>query len=89
LLELDDRRRTIGMHMQTLTQHVIIPPDHKLHLDLALPTGTPTGPADLLVIVQPKSKEPAGRVLGLAVGKVQCTDDFDEPLGDGFWMGEK
>lgn len=74
--------------MQTLTQQVVIPSDHKLHLELALPSGTPTGPAELLVVVQPKSAAPKNRVLGLASGKMKCTADFDEPLNDGFWTGE-
>lgn len=76
------------LNMQTLTQHVVIPSDHKLHLDLALPSGTPTGPAELLVIVQPKSVVHNNRVLGLAAGKMKCAADFDEPLSDGFWTGE-
>jgi len=75
--------------MQTITQQVIIPSNHKLHLDLSLPAGSPPGPAEVLIVINPQSSaSPSSRVLGLAAGKIKCADDFDEPLADAFWTGD-
>jgi hypothetical protein len=32
--------------------------------------------------------QPHGRTPGLLPGSMQTSDDFDEPLPDGFWLGE-
>lgn len=34
-------------------------------------------------------KQPKTRVAGLNRGKMEMSDDFDEPLDDSFWTGEK
>lgn len=41
-----------------------------------------------LVMVPTQSLQKA-RVLGLHAGSIQMSDDFDEPLPDEFWLGDK
>lgn len=41
-----------------------------------------------LVMVPTQSLQKT-RVLGLHLGSVQMSDDFDEPLPDEFWLGDK
>ncbi|MEZ4528032.1 MAG: hypothetical protein R2941_19135 [Desulfobacterales bacterium] len=37
----------------------------------------------------PFSDKTPKRIAGLNKGKIWMSDDFDEPLPDSFWMGEK
>jgi len=76
--------------METIKTHVNIPDDRRLVLDLHIPHTLPTGSTDvLLVFHRQKQKNPQrSRVLGAFKGKIRIADDFDNPLGDAFWLGE-
>lgn len=37
----------------------------------------------------PFSDKPKKRIAGLQKGKIWMSDDFDSPLPDSFWLGEK
>ena len=39
--------------METIHQHVSIPEDHRLNLEVRVPERVPAGPADLLVVISP------------------------------------
>ena len=34
-------------------------------------------------------KQPKARIAGLNRGQIEMSDDFDDPLDDSFWVGEK
>jgi hypothetical protein len=42
------------------------------------------------ITIVPREIKPKGgeRVLGLHLGAMQMSDDFDDPLPDSFWLGE-
>jgi len=53
--------------METIHQHVSIPEDHRLNLEVRVPERVPAGPADLLVVISPRpSRDPKGDLLAHA-----------------------
>lgn len=75
--------------MNPITKTVMIPPDRSLHLELTVPEDIPTGEAEVVVHIIPKSTSKSGgksnqlkSVYGAAKGKVWMADDFDHPLDD-------
>ncbi len=46
--------------MNSITKTVIIPPDHNLHLEVAVPENIPAGEAEVVVQITPKSKAKGG-----------------------------
>ena len=45
--------------------------------------------AALKQLEQPILAQPAHRIAGLHAGLTWISDDFDDPLPDSFWLGEK
>ncbi len=75
--------------METIKQHVHIPEDRRVHIDLKAPDSIKSGDAEVLVIFQSvRESRVQKRKLGIIRGKVFMSDDFDEPLPDSFWLGE-
>jgi hypothetical protein len=76
--------------METIKTHVNIPDDRRLVFDLKIPHTIPTGSTDVLLVFhrQKQKKSQRSRVLGAFKGKIRIADDFDNPLGDTFWLGE-
>jgi hypothetical protein len=76
--------------METIKTHVNIPDDRRLVIDLHIPDIIPTGNMDVVLVFQgqEESKPKCPRVLGDFKGKIRIADDFDNPLGDEFWLGE-
>jgi len=76
--------------METIKTHVNIPDDRRLVIDLHIPDTIPTGSTDIVLVFQShRQKKPRhSRILGDFKGKIRIADDFDEPLGDRFWLGE-
>ncbi len=76
--------------METIKTHVNIPDDRHLVIDLHIPYTIPTGSADVVLVfhAQKQKEPPSSRVLGAFKGKIKIADDFDDPLGDEFWVGE-
>ena len=76
--------------METIKMHVNIPDDRRLLIDLQIPDTIPTGSTDVVLVFhgQEQKKPQRFRVLGAFKGKVRIADDFDNPLGDEFWLGE-
>ncbi len=75
--------------MNSITKTVMIPPDHNLHLEVAVPEEIPAGEAEVIVQIIPKSRtKVSGKpnrlkgIFGAADGEVWMTDDFDQPLDD-------
>jgi hypothetical protein len=73
--------------MNPIITEVVITSDHKLCLNLDLPTDYPTGKAKVTVTVEPQENVtvPVNRlaeIRGQGKGKVWMSDDFDEPLDD-------
>ncbi len=76
--------------METIKLNVNIPDDRRLLIDLQVPHTIPTGSADVVLVFhgQEQKKPQRSRVLGAFKGKIRIADDFDNPLGDEFWLGE-
>jgi hypothetical protein len=76
--------------METIKMHVNIPDDRRLLIDLQIPHTIPTGSTDVVLVFhgQKQKKPQRSRVLGTFKGKIRIADDFDNPLGDEFWLGE-
>ena len=76
--------------METIKTHVNIPDDRRLVIDLHIPYTIPTGSTDVVLVFhgQKQKKSQRSRVLGAFKGKIKIADDFDNPLGDEFWLGE-
>jgi len=76
--------------MEAIKTHVNIPHDRRLVIDLQIPTTIPTGNTDVVLVfpVQEQQRPQRCRVLGTFRGKIRIADDFDNPLGDEFWLGE-
>ena len=76
--------------METIKTHVNIPDDRRLVIDLHIPDIIPTGNTDIVLVFQgqEKNKPQRSRVLGAFKGKIRIADDFDNSLGDEFWLGE-
>ncbi|MEA2040708.1 MAG: hypothetical protein U9N82_12925 [Thermodesulfobacteriota bacterium] len=76
--------------METIKTHVNIPDDRRLVIDLHIPHTIPTGSTDVVLVFhgQKQKKPRRSRVLGVFKGKIRIADDFDNPLGDEFWLGE-
>jgi len=76
--------------METIKTHVNIPDDRRLVIDLHIPHTIPTGSTDVVLVFhgQKQKKPQRSRVLGAFKGKIRIADDFDNPLGDEFWLGE-
>jgi hypothetical protein len=76
--------------METIKMHVNIPDDRRLLIDLQIPHTIPTGSTDVVLVFhgQEQKKPQHSRVLGAFKGKIRIADDFDNPLGDEFWLGE-
>jgi hypothetical protein len=65
--------------MKTMTAQTVIAPDGKLRLELA--TDLPPGPADVVVIVEPKPSDPPGSfpsLKGKLAGKMPANLDVVE-----------
>ena len=75
--------------METIKTHVNIPDDRRLVIDLHIPPTIPTGSTDVVLVFhgQKEEKPQRSRVLGAFKGQIRIADDFDEPLGDEFWLG--
>jgi len=76
--------------METIKMHVNIPDDRRLLIDLQIPHTIPTGSTDVVLVFhgQEQKKPQRSRVLGAFKGKIRIADDFDNTLGDEFWLGE-
>jgi len=76
--------------METIKTHVNIPDDRRLVIDLHIPYTIPTGSTDVVLIFhgQKQKRSQRSRVLGAFKGKIKIADDFDNPLGDEFWLGK-
>jgi hypothetical protein len=58
---------------------VVIPESRRI--EIALPEGLPTGPAEIIVLTgpgEPARREP--RPIGIDAGKGRIAEDFDAPL---------
>ncbi len=71
--------------METLKQIVTIPENHQLHLDITLPEGFPTGPAEILLVFASKSdislEESSVKELGKLAGTLKNSPHFGgDPL---------
>jgi len=74
--------------METIKTHVNIPDDRRLVIDLHIPPTIPSAVRMLFCFHGQKEKRPqSSRVLGAFKGQIRIADDFDEPLGDEFWLG--
>ena len=76
--------------METIKTHVNIPDDRRLVIYLHIPYTIPTGSTDVVLIFhgQKQKRSQRSRVLGAFKGKIKIADDFDNPLGDEFWLGK-
>ena len=76
--------------MEAIKTHVNIPDDRRLVIDLQIPPTIPTGSTDVVLVfpVQEQKRSQRCRVLGAFKGKIRIADDFDNPLGDEFWLGD-
>ena len=74
--------------MEVIKTHVNIPDDRRLVIDLQIPPTIPTGNTDVVLVfpVQEQKESQRCRVLGAFRGKIRIADDFDNPLGDAFWL---
>lgn len=75
--------------MTSITRTVEIGTDHKLHLDVDLPSDLPQGKARIVLtvlpIAEPKNEATVNRLgslFGKGKGKVRMSDDFDAPLAE-------
>lgn len=77
--------------METLKTQVTIRDDRRLVIDLHIPENIPTGNMDVVLVFQERQESSAkpSRILGAYKGKIRIAEDFDHPLGDDFWLGER
>ncbi len=77
--------------MSTIVKKIVIPPDHKINLDLEFPPESITGEVEMTIIIKPKGPalgkdgKPLNRMAelrGIYKGQVWMSDDFDAPLED-------
>lgn len=73
--------------MHPITTEVFISGNHKLHLNIDLPTDIPTGAATVTVFLKPHAEAAqhinrAAEIRGMGKGKVWMAEDFDAPLED-------
>lgn len=74
--------------MHAIELPVEIDENHQIHLQL--PETVKAGKAKVIVMYEeeiPKLVRPI--TYGLFAGKIQISDDFDEPLPDSFWLEGK
>jgi hypothetical protein len=75
------------------TMHVIelpaeIDQNHQIHLQL--PETIKARKAKVIVMYEDEAAQPAKPItFGLFKGKIQISDDFDEPIPDSFWLEGK
>ncbi len=78
--------------MSTIVKEIVIPPDHKINLEVELPPDCPTGEVVVTLIVEAKDaqtknkpQKPQNRIselYGIYEGQIWTSDDFDAPLED-------
>ena len=75
--------------METIIKHVNIPTDRHLVMDLQLPVTISDGVSDVVLVFQTHVTRHKKNVrkLGMFKWAIRTSDDFDEPLGDDFWLG--
>ena len=62
--------------------------NHQIHLQL--PETIKARKAKVIVIYEDEAAQPTKPItFGLFKGKIQISDDFDEPLPDSFWLEGK
>jgi hypothetical protein len=64
--------------------------DHNHQIHLQLPKSVNSGKAKVIVMYEEETPQAFKPItLGLFKGKIQISDDFDEPLPDSFWLEGK
>lgn len=78
------------MNIRTLEFETSISTSHQIHL--TLPDTVQAKVAKVIVIYEEDDTQvvrPQRRVFGQFRGKIEISDDFDDELDTGFWLGEK
>lgn len=64
--------------------------DHNHQIHLQLPITVTSGKAKVIVMYEEETTQLFKPItLGLFKGKIQISDDFDDPLPDSFWLEGK
>lgn len=70
--------------MHALELPVEIDHNHQIHLQL--PETVKAGKAKIIIMYEESAPPKKPFKFGLFEGKIQISDDFDEPLPDSFWL---
>jgi len=74
--------------MHSIELSAEIDQNHQIHLQL--PETIKARKAKVIVMYEDEAAQPAKPItFGLFKGKIQISDDFDEPLPDSFWLEGK
>ncbi len=73
--------------MSTIVKEVVIPNNHRVNLDVEVPSDIPAGDAVITMIFEPRStgkkhRNKIGDLFGKGKGEIWMSDDFDAPLED-------
>ncbi|CAK0769077.1 conserved hypothetical protein [Gammaproteobacteria bacterium] len=60
--------------------------DHNQQIHLQLPKNIKTKEAKVIIMYEEEKQYQKSITLGLFKGKIQMSDDFNEPLPDSFWL---
>ncbi len=73
--------------MSTIVKEVEIPNNHRVNLEVEIPSDIPPGKAVITLTIEPrkegtKRRNRLSELYGIGKGKTWMSDDFDAPLDD-------
>lgn len=71
--------------MQAIELSAEIDKNRQIHLKL--PSNISAQKANAIIMLQDELSKKINRIIGLHSGKIEMSDDFDEPLPDSFRLG--